>query len=106
MKMRNFLSVVLLLCLCLPIKGLSANGVLTLKGRIIDAESRESVPGAAIKNEATGEIFYSDLDGYFEIPVNQGQKPALKIQSLSYEEQSIQLETVPFNEVKLELQSK
>ena len=67
----------------------SASGV--LKGNVFDKNTNESLAGAVIT--ANGQKVYTDLDGNFSIQNVCDGKCQLKISLISYEDQTIEVDT-------------
>lgn len=67
----------------------STSGV--LKGNVYDKNTNESLAGAVIT--ANGQKVYSDLDGNFSIQNVCNGKCQLKISLISYEDQTIEVDT-------------
>jgi TonB-linked SusC/RagA family outer membrane protein len=61
-----------------------AQGIATVQGRVVDAESQAPLAGALIKVKATGQIVITNNQGYFNLSLSSGTYQ-LQISSLSYE---------------------
>jgi hypothetical protein len=57
----------------------------TVKGKVIDKNARESIAGVQIKTTDGKVIGYTDLDGYFEVKINYNLVKELNFSALSYE---------------------
>lgn len=84
---RIGLSLIFLLTLCVNLIAQEY----TVKGLIKDASSLESIPGATILIEETGQGSISDIDGAFEISTNISQR-TLIVSFIGYKTKEIQLE--------------
>jgi len=81
--------------LALFLLGFSIAGAQTLKGRIIDAATGQSLPFVSIlvKSSQTGTL--TDIDGKFEITIGEGSaEPTLQVSYLGYEPQTFSLGAV------------
>ena len=58
---------------------------ITVKGKVIDKNARESIAGVQIKTNDGKVIGYTDLDGYFEVKINSNLVKELNFSALSYE---------------------
>ncbi len=58
---------------------------LTLTGQVIDKESGEVLTGVAVQIESSGEVAYSDFEGYFSFEQVSPGEHLLKASYVSYE---------------------
>ncbi len=72
-----------------------------LKGVIYDKKTNESLAGAVIT--ANGQKVYSDLDGRFTIPNVCGGSCTIKISMISYQDQTIEVNTNDVSSVNIKL---
>lgn len=72
-----------------------------LKGIVFDKVTNESLAGAVIT--ANGQKVYTDLDGNFTINNICGGKCEIKISLISYEDQTIEIDTNNAKNVKVQL---
>lgn len=72
-----------------------------LKGLVLDKKTNESLAGATIT--ANGQKIYTDLDGNFVIPNVCAGKCTLKISMISYEDQTIEVNTNETNSLRVQL---
>lgn len=77
----------------------STSGV--LKGNVYDKITNESLAGAVIT--ANGQKVYTDLDGNFSIQNICNGKCQLKISLISYEDQTIEVDTNSSKSVQIKL---
>ena len=77
----------------------STSGV--LKGNVYDKNTNESLAGAVIT--ANGQKVYTDLDGNFSIQNVCNGKCQLKISLISYEDQTIEVDTNSSKSVQIKL---
>lgn len=62
-----------------------------LEGIILD-ESGEPLAGVAVRVQGYAGVFYTNLDGQFEIPFPKNGKVNLSVSTISYKEKQIQLD--------------
>jgi len=62
-----------------------------IEGVILD-ESGEPLAGVAVRVQGYGAVFYTNLDGQFEIPFPKNGKVNLSVSTISYKEKQIQLD--------------
>lgn len=62
-----------------------------LQGVIVD-ESGEPLAGVAVRVQGYAGVFYTNLDGQFEIPYPNNGKVNLSVTTISYKEKQIQLD--------------
>lgn len=72
---------------------------ITIEGSILD-DSGEPLAGVAVKIAGFSQVFYTDFDGHFEIPVPKTGKVSLKLSSVSYEEKDVLVEPAKMNDSK------
>jgi len=75
-----------------------------LRGMVFDKLTNETLAGAAIT--ANGKKVYTDLDGNFTLPNLCGDKCQLKISFISYEEQTIDIDTNSTQSLQIKLQQR
>lgn len=73
-----------------------------LNGMVSDKLTNETLAGAVIT--ANGHKVYTDLDGNFKISDLCGDKCLLKVSLISYEDQTIEIDTRNTKSVKIKLQ--
>lgn len=66
---------------------------ITLTGNVIDNETGESLAGARIEIEETGEEFFTDIFGNFTIKAPNAESYTLKVSYISYKEKEITCKT-------------
>ena len=70
----------------------------TLTGRVV-AETGEIVPGVSLTIVETGETFFSDLDGNFQLPVPTGKVYNVTINTIGFIPLKVNTnEILPFSE--------
>lgn len=73
----------------------------TVCGRITDAQG-ESIAGAKIFVEETGESFYSDLEGRFRISLGTDKEYSVTINTIGYEPLEVKASRLsPFTDLSL-----
>jgi len=114
MKKSLFISIISLLFLSMNISA-SDNPVpepkpetlvqtAVLHGMVFDKLTNETLAGAAIT--ANGKKVYTDLDGNFTLSNLCGDKCQLQISFISYEEQTIEIDTNSVQSLQIKLQQR
>ncbi len=98
--MERFIKIFFLLILLSP-AGVFAE---TYKGVILDRDSKEPIPFAAILIETEEKGAIADEEGHFSILVKDCPKLAIKVSSIGYKDKTIVLNSND-NEINIELQS-
>ncbi|NDP20230.1 MAG: carboxypeptidase-like regulatory domain-containing protein [Paludibacter sp.] len=75
-----------------------------VKGMVLDKLTQETLAGAVIT--ANGQKVYTDLDGNFEISNLCGDKCQLKISMISYNDQTLEVDTNKANNLHIRLQQR
>lgn len=112
MKKVLFISILSLFFLSLNVsakKGVSTEAKtevmdqkIVLKGMVFDKLTHETLAGAIVT--ANGQKVYTDLDGNFVISNLCGDKCQLKVSLISYEDQTLEVDTHNTNDVQVKLQ--
>lgn len=72
-----------------------------VKGQIFDKQTKETLAGAVIT--ANGHKVYSDLDGNFKISNLCGEKCQIKISMISYQDQTIEVNSMNAESLNIKL---
>lgn len=102
----NFCIFRLILCLLLPLISSGAGAQSTkVKGRVVDASTKEGIPFAGVyfKNSSVG--VSTDLDGYYILETRDKSLDVLSASILGYESQERSVTPGQFNEVNFKLPS-
>lgn len=75
-----------------------------LHGFVCDKLTQETLAGAVIT--ANGQKIYSDLDGNFELSNLCGEKCQIKVSSISYVDQTIEIDTRSTKQIQVKLQQR
>lgn len=76
----------------------------SVKGTVLDKLTKETLAGAVVT--ANNQKVYTDLDGNFAISNLCGGKCQLKISMISYEDQTINIDTNSSKNIEIKLQQR
>ena len=68
--MKNLILLFCVFCSCIPL--VAQQNVITVKGKVIDAQMDSPIPGANVLEKNTSNGIMTDFDGEFSITVNRG----------------------------------
>ena len=72
--MKKQINFIILISFFINVLSISAQNLFMIKGRVIDAETEESLPGVSIIIDKTTRGVTTDVDGTFEIRANPSDK--------------------------------
>lgn len=75
-----------------------------VRGLVCDKLTKETLAGAVIT--ANGQKVYTDLDGNFILPNSTNQKCQIKVSLISYQDQTIEIDTNSANNVQIKLEQR
>ncbi|MEL6275544.1 MAG: carboxypeptidase-like regulatory domain-containing protein, partial [Bacteroidota bacterium] len=87
-KFPQFLFLLLLLAFASPMLGQNI-----IKGRVIDAETKDPLIGAAVGVESTSVGAMTQDDGFFELAVTESGQVSLLVTFVGYQDQRITAKT-------------
>lgn len=74
-----------------------------VKGRVIDAETKEGIPFASVFFKGTSVGVSADMDGYYTIEAKGVTEKILRAELISFEPQEVEVKLGTFNEINFEL---
>ena len=74
-----------------------------VKGRVIDAETKEGIPFASVYFKGTTVGVSTDLDGYYTLEAKQLASDILRAELVSYEGKEVKVKIGTFNEINFTL---
>jgi hypothetical protein len=77
------------------------SNVVSISGQVIDQITGETLAGVKLIIQGTNEVIYTDFDGEFQIRYDLNNKPDLTITLISYEGETIKLESTENLKIKL-----
>lgn len=82
------------------VKASAETEMVTVKGKIIDSESKEPLAGVKVSVADDGTAVYTDFDGNFEFKTSVDNKE-LKVSYISYEETVLELTQIVDNTIEI-----
>ncbi len=82
------------------VKASAETEMVTLKGKIIDSETKEPLAGVKISVSENSTAVYTDFDGNFEIKTSVDNKE-VKVSYISYEETMLDLTKIDDNTIEI-----